>query len=375
MLLTTSKFSGYLSVLKPKEESALLADPGTWYMSLHRQAERLDGFGQHPDRALALHRAAAERGGAEGVVGLARHMARSERLRRQESEFEAALKAAGHAGDPGSMAALAGRLEARGEKRRALGWFVSAQQRGSLYGAMGVARAMARGETGTEEAPRKAIDLLRLLAEAEFVPARLELALLLTDGVEGVAPAPDEAARLLMSNVRMDHAPSIRELADAVLFERLPAPTGFKAEKALRDLAEDGDASAKYLLGMAIRGERTQKARAEEALQLLQEAANAGVMDARNDLAWISCTSQRAEYFEPVRGLQVARRMAMEPHLSASNKDTLAACHAANGEFEQAIALMREVLAPEASHSGEQRARYADRLQRFERGEIYRESR
>jgi TPR repeat protein len=375
MLLTTSKFSGYLSVLKPKEESALLADPGTWYMSLHRQAERLDGFGQHPDRALALHRAAAERGGAEGVIGLARHMARSERLRRQESEFEAALKAAGHAGDPGSMAALAERLDARGEKRRALGWFVSAQQRGSLYGAMGVARAMARGETGTEEAPRKAIELLRLLAEAEFVPARLELALLLTDGVEGVAPAPEEAARLLMSNVRMDHAPSIRELADAVLFERLPVPRGFKAEKALRDLAEDGDAHAKYLLGMAIRGERTPQARAEEALQLLQEAADAGVMDARNDLAWISCTSERAEYFEPVRGLQVARRMAMEPHLSASNKDTLAACHAANGEFEQAIALMREVLAPEASHSGEQRALYADRLQRFERGEAFRESR
>ena len=375
MLLTTSKLAGRLSVLRAKDEAALLADPGTWYMSLHRQAERLDDFGQHPDRALALHRAAAARGGAEGVVGLARHMARSERLRRQSPEFEAALKAAGHAGDAGSMAALGERLDARGEKRRALGWFVSAQQRGNLYGAVGVARAMARGEAGTGDAPRTAIDLLRRLAEAEYVPARLELALLLTEGVQDLPPSPEEAAQLLMSNVRMDHAPSIRELADAVLFERLPAPTGFKAEKALRDLAEDGDAHAKYLLGMAIRGERTPQPRVEEALQLLTDAANAGVMDARNDLAWISCTSARAEYYDPVRGLQVARWMAMEPHLSASNKDTLAACHAANGEFEQAIALMREVLAPDADDSGEQRARYADRLQRFERGEAFRESR
>lgn len=374
-ILTTSKFSRSPMSLKSDEEAALLADSSTWYMVLNQQAVSLGGFGRHPDRVLALHRAAAERGGAEGVVGLARHMGRSEQLRQQESEFEAALKAAGHAGDPGSMVALAERLDARGEKRRALGWFVSAQQRGSLYGAMGVARAMARGETGSEEAPKKAIDLLRLLAEAEFVPARLELAKLLTDGVQGVAPAPEEAARLLMSNVRRDHAPSIRELADAVLFERLPSPSGFKAEKALRDLAKDGDARAKYLLGMAIRGERTPQASAQEALQLLQEAADAGVMDARNDLAWISCTSRRTEYFEPARGLQVAQRMAMEPHLSASNKDTLAACHAANGEFDQAIALMREVLAAEASYSGEQRARYADRLQRFERGDIYRESR
>lgn len=373
-ILATRTFAFRSTALKADEESALLADSGSWHMPLHFQARWLDNFGNRPERALAVHRAAAERGGAESVIGLARHMALNNRVG-QEPALEAALKAAGHAGDPGSMAALGERLEARGDKRRALGWFVSAQQRGSLYGATGMARAMARGEAGSADAPKKAVELLRALSEAEFVPARHTLALLLLDGVEGVEASATEAADLLMANVRENHAPSIRVLAEAVLFGSLSAPRGFKAEKALRDLSDARDPRAKYLLAKAIYHLHTQQPDAEEALRLLRESADANEMDARNDLAWISCTSQRGEYFEPARGLQAARSMAMEPQLTASNKDTVAACHAANGEFERAVELMREVVASNDTYSEEQRGRHADRLQRFERGEAYRESR
>lgn len=374
-ILTTSKFASRMTAVNAREEATLLAEPSIWYLALHRQAMLLDAFDRHPDRALVLHRAAAARGGAEAVIGLARHMARRESLRRDSAEYEKALHNAGHAGDAGSMAALGERLEARGERQRALRWFLSAQQRGSLYGAVAVARAMARGDTDIEDAPKKAVELLRALSRAEYVPARHALGQILLNRADGVERSRGEAADLLMANVREDHAPSIRVLAEAVLFSGLSAPGGFKAEKALRDLAEEGDARARYLLAKAIYHEHTEQPRAVEAIQLLSDSSTATLSDALNDLAWISCTSRRTEYFDPRRGLQAAQRMASEHQLTASNKDTLAACLAANGELERATELMREVVASDGTDSAEQRAVHADRLQRYERGEAYRESR
>ena len=77
----------------------------------------------------------------------------------------------------------------------------------------------------------------------------------------------------------------------------------------------------------------------------IESAAGCGNNQARNNLAWMLCTVDIAELRDPQRGLGVSKLLA---HEVASDVpawvDTLAACHAAVGEFEQAAQALQTMV-------------------------------
>jgi len=63
-----------------------------------------------------------------------------------------------------------------------------------------------------------------------------------------------------------------------------------------------------------------------------------------NNLAWARCTAPEPALFNPAKGMEVVAGMGSPEHLGAAELDTLAACHAASGEFERARQLQQAAI-------------------------------
>jgi ATP-dependent Clp protease ATP-binding subunit ClpA len=97
---------------------------------------------------------------------------------------------------------------------------------------------------------------------------------------------------------------------------------------------------------------------------------------ARNNLAWIQCTSTDAAFHDPARGLADALPAARLPDAPIELVDTLAACHAANADFAKAVTAQRDAIAKlrALGATAEQVAPFELRLASYERGEVVREA-
>ena len=81
-----------------------------------------------------------------------------------------------------------------------------------------------------------------------------------------------------------------------------------------------------------------------EGVGIWKEAHEKEIPLASNNLAWARCTSPDAAIFDPTRGIVVATSMGAAENLDAAGLDTLAACHAAAGEFERARELQLQAI-------------------------------
>lgn len=71
-------------------------------------------------------------------------------------------------------------------------------------------------------------------------------------------------------------------------------------------------------------------------VRMWEDAHAKGITLASNNLAWARCTSADPEVLDAQRGLEVAMAMGNPRALGPAEVDTVAACHAAAGEFERA---------------------------------------
>ncbi len=111
------------------------------------------------------------------------------------------------------------------------------------------------------------------------------------------------------------------------------------------------------------------------ASQLWQRAVDAKYTPAYNNWAWVLCTSPDAGLRDAKRGLDLMRELQTLVQLDFGSNDTLAACHAADGNFDEASRVQQDVIAAaEAEGSeAEQLARLQARLALYQKGSIYTE--
>lgn len=214
---------------------------------------------------------------------------------------------------------------------------------------------LARAVLGTPEAQRatvtgeQALSLLRGQADGGDAEARRVLAGMLAWG-QGVPKDVPAARRLLEAAIAEGDQEAAVDLAGVELHAD-ETPDEAAALRWLQPALDAGLASAHALRGdwLYFRGGGSDAVRAS-AFTHWQKAADGDNFGAMNNAAWQWCVAPAD--LDAARGLAMARRMTTYPSLPASFLDTVAACEAANGDFEAAVRLQDQAIAAVAHLQG-----------------------
>lgn len=154
-----------------------------------------------------------------------------------------------------------------------------------------------------------------------------------------------EAARLFRKAADRGHAAASRALG--VLYAR---GDGVEQdfEKAVtwaRKAADQADVFALYNLGYYYRNGLGVPKDIEEAIEWWEKAAKKDFLRAQNNLAWLYATCSGSGYHDNKQSLLYAQRVVDGDSNKWNYIDTLAAAHAANGQFDEAVRYAREPIA------------------------------
>lgn len=342
----------------------------------HPQAELLLALAtevRDPEGSLAAMRRSADAG---NLIAARMLIARQNRdgaadLTAQMALYESVLSREIH---PPLLAEYIDLLKNRGEHRRALEWLQVRAMLGFPDALLELSEAIIDGAPGFEaDLPQAQRILNAVIAEStdDTLKARArqrlgELLLAGGDGVEADLPA---AVALFRQNTTDPE--SILYLA--VLLVRHPelAQPGEDGAALLRTRAESNDAEAQYELALLLLGNQIPGAERRESLDWL-ERAQASSEDALNLLSWILCTHHDPGLRDPPRAVPFAADLRKVADGRPAFLDTVAACHAANGQFDQAVSLQQaalDALAPTASE--EARLELGNRLRAYREQQPY----
>ena len=231
---------------------------------------------------------------------------------------------------------------------RAQGWLVSASIAGDADAALELADLIMEGGEGIEGGAKEAARLYRaVITDNGSADARFRLADLLVDG-NGVDQDLAEARALLGKNADAGDVRSRIRLGQLLAGGRYGDAEVEHGVQMLRDVAGTGNASAMIELGIALYyGAKPQRA---AAIEWWERASAKDEHLATNDLAWALCTAPEPALRQPARGLELARGITAGDDVSMAFLDTLAACHAAAGDFKAAEAVQQRALERAKAH-------------------------
>jgi membrane associated rhomboid family serine protease len=158
----------------------------------------------------------------------------------------------------------------------------------------------------------------------------------------------------------------------AIAYRRLNDQAG--ALESGRRAAEEGNASAQNMLGqiydLGVDGAGKD---AKQAAVWYRRAADQGVPDAQNNLAWFLLTTDDAALHNPVEALRYAEKGVKGDEKEHGKRnpnylDTLAEAYFANGRFAEAVKTEQEVLSlvsaqPDSEHAAE----FKERLTKYQK--------
>ncbi|MBB5207087.1 hypothetical protein [Chiayiivirga flava] len=238
------------------------------------------------------------------------------------------------------------RLRAAAVRASAQSWFQSGLMRSHIASGLSLAQLFIEGGEGIDGTPEMAEALLEELSARGSVASRRELARLRhVDG--GSAADIAEARRLLAADAQIGKVPSQRLFGQALLAARDDATSAREGREWLRRAADAGDAEAADALATALAAGRGGAAD-PQAARALWAAWSSRSLIALNNLAWLLCTSADATVFDPSAGNAAAERLRRQATAPAW-MDTVAACAAAAGRFDEAQRLQAQVVADYAA--------------------------
>ena len=343
---------------------AFLADPaenaqGAGYARL---ADYYEATGRPAERNVALARAAgAGAGYAQGSYGFLLDEGR-DGVARDKSRAREQLEAAAHGGDIRAARYLAWLAGQQGRWAEDRNWLLGAVAQGDVDALLDLAELSEDEHPGVDGTLAQAADVYRALADVSPRARRL-LASLALQGrgmPKDVAQARtlflrdaeggdvESQLRLAWTYLQPDHG-AVDEAAGVGWMERALASKDVQAQR------EYGSWLFRY--------KGTPEARAR-ALALWAAGDEAGDESSRNELAWALCTAP-APVLDAGRGLAVAKRMGAAEDLPIAWLDTLAACHAAAGEYARAVGLQARVVQRVEAQAGGDPEAVAKRLQPF----------
>lgn len=311
-------------------------------------AKRYEALGDEARKwEWTLKAASAGQGWAQARHAEALLSGEVEGIPRDVAKAEALLEAAAHGGDTWAARYLADRRMTAGDFAGAERWLVPAAESGDGDALLMLAGLYEYERPGVTGDVQRALAVYNAWAEhtgPEGAPARRALATMALDG-RGMAKDPAKARAWLLTDARRgDHDSA------AILGYHLLEGTFGKTEEAEGRRWMQGaiDADNEWALtgyaGWLYRKKDTPESRAE-AIAMLKRGDAEGMRSATNNLAWELCTTTHDDIRDPAAGLEASRRLGHEDRMDAGWLDTVAACEAAVGNFERALALQERAAA------------------------------
>jgi uncharacterized protein len=221
---------------------------------------------------------------------------------------------------------------------RAQRWLQDATASGDGPGTFYLAQMYEQGGVGIEGNVEDSARLYRWLVDKRPGDARARwfLARLLREG-KVAEREPGEQERLEREAAASGDGEQLRYLAYALLFGEYGASDPEVAASWFARGAAKGDNPSRRIYGLMLLDGIGVARDVDAAFKQLRTAIDADSTAALQDMAFELCTHARTEVYDPKEGLRLANKFdASKP--SANNLETLAACQAGNGQFQEAIA-------------------------------------
>lgn len=280
---------------------------------------------------------------AQAAVGVHAHRAASHPAQRADALRMVELGAQG--GSALGMRYL-GYQSARSEAwADAEGWLIAAAVAGDPDALLQLAELYEWERPGLRGTQQQAVGIYRsMAAHAEFPAARRRLADMALAG-RGIDRDPDQAERWLRQDAEAGDALSAGRLAMAYFQGEFGEADEQKGGEWMRRAVDAGekDAYADWGAWYFYRNGNSLASR-QRGIALWSEGADADSRGALNNLAWAYCTAPESELFDPARGLEHVGTIMQWDDIEPGVLDTVAACHAAAGDFARAIELQQRVI-------------------------------
>jgi TPR repeat protein len=182
-----------------------------------------------------------------------------------------------------------------------------------------------------------------LAAQSDGRDARRQLAFLQIEGTR-VKRNLGAATTLLEGDAAAGDTDAQRDLGELLLRADNPSRQPARGLELLQAAAAKNDLVAMTALGEAYQTGSGGRSDMVRAMSLWRQAAEDGEMRANNDMAWFLCTSRNHAKLDVDAGMTYAHRLETQERLDPAARDTVAACYAAQGHFDQAIAIEQRAL-------------------------------
>jgi len=292
---------------------------------------------------------------------------------RQRQEALELIEAGAHGGSAFGARRRAYQSMRAGEWPQAEGWLIGAAQAGDIEALLALASIYEHSHPGVQGTPQQAVETyLALSREVDSAEARRRLADMALTG-RGMDKDPARAAGWLRADAEKGDGESAARLGYAHLTGQYGARDEGEGARWMDRAIAQGYASAYVDYGgwYFYRHDNTLAVR-RHGIELWRKGAEAGQAMARNNLAWALCTAPEPELFDAAAGRDAAMPLLVDDS-RPSWIDTVAACHAAVGEYVHAVELQLEAMATltaeEIARDAERDDGYAARLA------LYRENR
>lgn len=328
----------------------------------------------NPDAERYLRRA-AEHGNPIAASLLSKKLADSARITDQADSQRFQRIAADH-GDLASAQALYKRYadpKTPAEAAQYETWLFAATLRGDKAATLALGKYFADASKEMLGDPVRAVTTLGMLVDApDQDEARHALATLLMREDKNLRDLP-RARRLLQQDADKGDVGAEALLGFSYLVEEKPEDLD-RAINWLELASTGGNYAASHLLG-ALHYDGTRMPRnGKLAVSYYRKSIEQGNARGRNELAWIECTSTADDLYAPDDGLAVAKQMDSGDYGgNAAVLDTIAACHAANGEFDQALTWERMAIATGEAANYPRIAELRQHLDLWQHGQALRE--
>lgn len=330
--------------------------------------------------AEAAKRRAADAGHAGSRRDLALR-ARSEGA--PASAWRPGLEAAAHDGDALAMRTLSAIAQREGQWKAAEAWLLGAVDDGDVQAQYDIGALYETGHRDLSGTLADAIDTYESLAEIgddDGNEARRRLARFAADG-RGMKRNLRRVRTLLTADAERGVVET-QSLLGALLLARGDGAADLaEGERWLQRAVAAGADGARndYALWLHARDDGSAEHR-QRGLALLRAVGpeSSHYRATLNNLAWLLCVSAHADTRDPAAGMIAARALERGGELEPAWLDTVAACHAANGDTAAALRLQQRAIdglpkGPDGKPRGSQGM--FDRLALYRAGKAYVEGR
>ncbi|MDN5781860.1 MAG: sel1 repeat family protein, partial [Luteimonas sp.] len=225
----------------------------------------------------------------------------------------------------------------------AAAWLMDPAARGDADSLLALAGLMVSGVIG-EDKVATGLDVYRsLAAEGDLPAARRQLAILAMAG-EKMEKSPSQAEAWLRKDAERGDHESEALLGGALLRGDLGRVDEVEGRRWMERALAGKEPSAYVDYGAWLfYGKNTPESR-RKALELWKQGSELEYPIAVNNLAWALCTAPDDAIRNPALGLEASAKIGDVDEINPGHLDTVAACHAATGDYATAVRLQQSVV-------------------------------